>query len=638
MPAPPGIITETADMIKQSARRACIITAFIAACSALQAQTNLVPNPGFEDYNTCPTGFSDVLYNDVSFPFVLNWFSATQFGTSDYFNACAPYATSVSVPNTVFWGHNPTRHCSGMCGLFTYQEGSDYREYIEVKLTDTLQAGESYYVEFYISPVEYQNAAGGYYDFILAIDEIGAALTADKIMVPFSSLPLSIEPQIENVEGNYLSDSSQWYKISGNYIAAGGEQYLTIGNFKDNDETNYIFMNGPYHTPGVTMAGYVFVDDVMVTSGDIIPQQISFCEGALAELIAEDEGEGYLWSTGDTTRSISVDIDGTYSVMVDYGCDTADYYFEVSSIPVNINTSFNEDRICESEFPVTLMADTGFTSSVWSTGETADSITVDSSGTYWVVSNLACDLQVDTFVITALDPGEFTVDLGTDTLFCTNDAWSFVLDATDDFDTYDWSTGAHTPSIEINAGGVYSVVVTNICGSWSDTINILSGSLLEKPDLGDDLMLCAEQGIPEVMLSAAEQNCDYTWSNGATGASITVSDPGDYILTCLNNCGSETDTISVLSCNNIFMPNAFSPNGDGINDVFMPVTYPALKLISFSVYNRWGELLFYTQDRTAGWDGTFKNASMPVGSYTYVVQYDQSGYTEQQQGSFTLLH
>jgi gliding motility-associated-like protein len=70
----------------------------------------------------------------------------------------------------------------------------------------------------------------------------------------------------------------------------------------------------------------------------------------------------------------------------------------------------------------------------------------------------------------------------------------------------------------------------------------------------------------------------------------------------------------------IFIPNAFSPNGDGDNEFFFPVGSNA-EFLEMRIYNRWGELLYTTTDIDAGWDGTFKGKEVPIGVYTWVVHY-----------------
>lgn len=90
---------------------------------------------------------------------------------------------------------------------------------------------------------------------------------------------------------------------------------------------------------------------------------------------------------------------------------------------------------------------------------------------------------------------------------------------------------------------------------------------------------------------------------------------------------------------NVYIPNAFSPNGDGVNDVFKVETGDVL-LSNFSlrVFNRWGTLLFETDDYTKGWDGKFKNETLFPDVFVYSIQYkDEKGLVYRSTGTVNLL-
>ena len=88
----------------------------------------------------------------------------------------------------------------------------------------------------------------------------------------------------------------------------------------------------------------------------------------------------------------------------------------------------------------------------------------------------------------------------------------------------------------------------------------------------------------------------------------------------VNGClDSAFVTIHVDSTSPGDMPGAFSPNNDGLNDVFRPVGEKFAKMVEFRVYNRWGEEIFFTNDRTKGWDGTFHGIPQDIGVYNYVI-------------------
>jgi gliding motility-associated-like protein len=70
----------------------------------------------------------------------------------------------------------------------------------------------------------------------------------------------------------------------------------------------------------------------------------------------------------------------------------------------------------------------------------------------------------------------------------------------------------------------------------------------------------------------------------------------------------------------VFLPNAFSPNGDGLNDHFAPISQFVLNNYLFQIFNRWGELIFEANEPGTGWDGTFKGVEQEGGVYIYVLR------------------
>ena len=125
-------------------------------------------------------------------------------------------------------------------------------------------------------------------------------------------------------------------------------------------------------------------------------------------------------------------------------------------------------------------------------------------------------------------------------------------------------------------------------------------------------------------------------------AQVEVDTEYCYQLTYLDACGNES-TRSEPVCaliptqGEVFFPNAFTPNGDGLNDVFL-YTSLLVEQVDFTVYNRWGELLFQTNQLDVGWDGNYQGALAPQGTYLYKIAVtDQLGNRFTRQGSFVLL-
>jgi gliding motility-associated-like protein len=162
-----------------------------------------------------------------------------------------------------------------------------------------------------------------------------------------------------------------------------------------------------------------------------------------------------------------------------------------------------------------------------------------------------------------------------------------------------------------------------------------------QPNLGEEGLFCSDQ---ETFTIDAGVYNSYLWSNGSTSSTIDIDEENTYTVTVTdeNNCiGTDSILVSDVCPTFVFVPNAFSPNFDGINDKFEVQGRNILSL-KMSIYDRWGELIFYSNEMDASWDGTFRNQALPDGIYVYVIEvegYDFSGaiYNELLKGDVSIL-
>ncbi|MBK7406767.1 MAG: gliding motility-associated C-terminal domain-containing protein [Saprospirales bacterium] len=128
------------------------------------------------------------------------------------------------------------------------------------------------------------------------------------------------------------------------------------------------------------------------------------------------------------------------------------------------------------------------------------------------------------------------------------------------------------------------------------------------------------------LLEASGTFSQYLWSTGSTRKSEEVNDPGMVWLevTDANGCKAKDSVLVLTFCpSRFYVPNIFSPNYDGVNDLFQ--IYPEKKVFQFSmkVFDRWGELIFETQDLEDGWDGTYRGKTARPDMYMWIAQLDQ---------------
>ncbi|MEP6615948.1 MAG: gliding motility-associated C-terminal domain-containing protein [Ginsengibacter sp.] len=144
-----------------------------------------------------------------------------------------------------------------------------------------------------------------------------------------------------------------------------------------------------------------------------------------------------------------------------------------------------------------------------------------------------------------------------------------------------------------------------------------------------------------ILLNATGGYETYLWNNQVTSnSSYAVETPGVYSVKVTNLCGSKSDTVQVYDkCDfPIYFPNAFTPNGDYLNDVLKVPWANNNKLIKLRIYNRYGQLIFSTTRSSEGWDGTYKGIPQSVGAYTYILEMKGlSGNKQGQKGTVLLL-
>jgi gliding motility-associated-like protein len=255
----------------------------------------------------------------------------------------------------------------------------------------------------------------------------------------------------------------------------------------------------------------------------------------------------------------------------------------------------------------------GTASYLWSDGSTSPTLVATASGIYTVAVRTGCCLTADTIV---LGLGQFQVALGPDRTICSGD--TVPLTAGPVGWSYSWSTGYTTPTIVATTPGSYAVTVTTLNGCMgADTVLLLTANL-PTLDLGADQERCGEDGL---VLRSSLQGLAYAWSTGATTDSIYVDTTGTYALTVTTDCGDVTDAvfINLIKEDKLFIPNVFTPNGDGIHDDFK-IEGPVYDGYDLAIFDRWGRRLFSSRDITQSWDGQLRGVDCPAGVYFYALR------------------
>ena len=235
----------------------------------------------------------------------------------------------------------------------------------------------------------------------------------------------------------------------------------------------------------------------------------------------------------------------------------------------------------------------------------------------------------DTVVVEVVD--NIQPKLGNDTVICPGDEVILNSHLSSNF-SHVWNTMATTNSIKVYDPGFYKVTVDNngCLGYDSITIGTVATPYF---DLGKDTTYCFAL-LQYVNIGSSISANQYLWNDASTDRFLKVKNAGKYWVTLSNgkNC-AYTDTIDIkASCDatTFFIPNAFTPNNDGVNDQFFAVGENILDF-KMMIFNRWGEMLFESNNITSAWDGTYDNLPAPVGIYVALCVFKDIDPKTQQQ-------
>jgi gliding motility-associated-like protein len=214
-----------------------------------------------------------------------------------------------------------------------------------------------------------------------------------------------------------------------------------------------------------------------------------------------------------------------------------------------------------------------------------------------------------------VDSVHWTINDGDNTLY---DSWNF------------------SPSVVFSGPGVYEITISDYFEGVEYKNDFLF-DVLPAPalDIGGDTTF-VEPYIP-IVLNAGFGLEEYVWNTGSINHQITVSDTGLYWVEVSDSqCCKNNDTTLVEHVS-VFVPNAFTPNSDGVNDkVYVRGTF--FDEVNLKIFNRAGEMLFQTNDQNTGWDGTFKGKAQDMGVYIYYLfGILKNGDKIERKGNITLI-
>ncbi len=516
-------------------------------------------------------------------------------------------------------------------------------------------------------------------------------------------------------------------------VCAGGSIVLTANS----NSGNYLWSNG-----ATTNTVSVNSSPITVTSTNtcgssqasqtltIVPlptvtlstNLASLCSGQSATVQASSNtAVTYSWSSSATTSSVSLNSAGVYTVIVNNTCGNASETVTVSvgSLP-NVTASASNTLLCLPSQPATLTASGSTGTYLWSTGSTTSVTTVSNSGVYTVTLTNSCGQAVSSVSITALSAPTVAVS---DIMLCPGHSGTLIANTNGSVNDVMWSTGAtSTYSTIVSTVGIYSVTVSNLCGSATTMVNVGSFTMTPVVITPSSYSICPNETATLTATGgvlSGFSNISYAWSNTASTSSVNTTTGGVVTLSVTNTCGTYTESIIVnvnpvnadvvanptsgynplivsftnnssnattylwdfgngniantqtvtdqtynnsgvytayLTVTNgvcmdidsviitvteegptLYVPNAFTPNGDSINDVFW-IGATNIKEFHIIIFDRWGLKMFESSDIEKSWDGKINGKEVADGTYFHLINAKGNDNVEiKKQGTVTLF-
>jgi gliding motility-associated-like protein len=426
---------------------------------------------------------------------------------------------------------------------------------------------------------------------------------------------------------------------SGNSIILHAGKSFSSYQWQDGNTDSVLIVTSPgmYWVHASDFCGNNFADTIIIAPFNVAvsvgPDRMK-CNNDTLHLDAPAGFINYRWTnnyniSSTTSRQVIINpiVDTSYHLRVEKwpGC------FAYDTVHVKVNRSAiislgNDTSFCAGQ-SVTLNAGTGFTTYLWSNGSITPYIEVTAAGMYTVKATgpEGCSSYDTLNVVNVYALPVVTLNQNEE--LCAGTVR--VLDA-GSFSSYLWQDESIGRTFNVYNKGDYYVEVTDTYGcKGSDTTHI---KIVNDPPAGflpGDMEICSYGTIE---LKPSKIFDTYLWSNNSSASSIVIDQPGTYWLQVRDNknCfGRDTIDVTLKQClQGLYVPNAFTPNNDGKNDNLKAMLFGVVEFFEFRVYNRFGQLIFQTNDMNKRWDGKFNGEEQPLGTYVWVCRYKLKGEVE----------
>jgi gliding motility-associated-like protein len=384
------------------------------------------------------------------------------------------------------------------------------------------------------------------------------------------------------------------------------------------------------------------------------------CNGEPVTFVLKTQGS-VVWNDSINNDTFIVAQSGIYTAATMIGsCIFRDTFKVTVYPPANTALLPADTMICNDGTAIQLQPYIGLGSHIWSNGDTTKNIMVDTPGVYWISSVTPCGVFSDTVRVHFCPPEIDSVFADKDSI-CSGSCIQYTATVSNHPDQFYWTFEGGTPAVA--AGTLAPTICYDSAGKFSARLKIsnrfgadsaiLSVIVLPKPQprfrdtniiapykSSLDLPACADA----TTVSWYDQNNNMVCGN-CTVLHLVPKDWRKMYYCVMQNkdCGDtcfykiELTDIPSLA----WLPDAFTPNGDGLNDYFRLITdNPNIQLADLMICDRWGNYVYHAQQNSPGWDGTFNGKPLEMGVYFWYLRYWVLGGNNQyytQKGNVTLI-
>ncbi len=431
--------------------------------------------------------------------------------------------------------------------------------------------------------------------------EVNGCVFIDEIAVnPSANAGVFLGP-------NTVACNGEEVILASGYAASETEWWVN-GSPEGNSPTWTVLNEDATIIAEVTVGECVERDTVSIDYAPVfntgLPDSFPLCNGDSIWVSANVGATVYEWSSGDSTSGIWIDSPGNYTLTTPVqGCQYSTTV-SVYNVPLPVFELGEDLTLCDGESAILSTELATADAILWSDGSSEPTLEVASTGTYSVVvTENGCSSE-DAVSITVQALPIF--DLGPNQQLCPDEEAYLYIYPLPEEASFSWNIAHYEPTLTTSSPGMYTALVNwNGC-LWTDEVIVERAAPLFI-DIAEPLSFC--EGESMVVSGENPPNLfpvNYSWNNGETTPAIQINRQGIYEVTAANACDtiSKTFEVTLEYCGcPIYVPNAFTPDNDGANDLFQPVLSCEPESYLLEIFNSWGEIIFATDDPETGWFG-----------------------------------